>query len=299
MSEFDLLQILAIPFAVVFLSLVVLWRPWRGEAKSFSAWAPPLSVAVGYALVHTTISSFPSLPAVTADEWLVYVAIGAGLWGAVEGGWQLWQSPWAYAGRLAVVGGGFWIMFGERVGIGWCALVVVTVLLWMSVGDRLSRKEGGVSAPWVVMFSAAALGAILVLGASLKLAILAWGVMAIMLASGLVSMVGRIRSATAVKWSPMWPVVCVILAGLGLNGVEFAQASPAAVVGTLVVIPAAIGASAGLVGRRGKGWKAATIAVSLAAVGASVAGGYAYYEAEIVEEEVKAEADEEYDPYSW
>ncbi len=299
MTEFEILQLLAGPFTLVAVLLVALWRPWRRGVEDFAIWTLPVSFGAGYALTHHSISSFPSYPPVTADEWLVYVVLAAGIWGAIEGYTKLWERSWVSLVRLVIVGVGFWVMFGHRLEL-WAFVAVVAILsLWIAVVDRLSRGEAEVSSGWIVGCSAAALGGILLMGASLKLALLAWGLMAMSLAMGVVTMAARLRSGQQVVPAPLWLLVGVVLAGLGLNGVEYALAPGWAVMGTLALIPLALGGGRWLHERGWKRWQAGAVSVGLAVVGAASSVGYAYYETEIAEEETEADEEEEYDPYTW
>lgn len=300
MTEVDILKILAGPFALVAVGLGAGWGLGRGDDEEVPAWILPVAVALGYVLGHVCIASFPSYPAATADEWLVFVALIAGGWGGVEAWFGEPKRAWVYNGRVVIVGAALWVMFGDALGLGTVLPLMAGVLIWVAAMGSLARRMTAVAPLWIVGCASAALGGILLMGASLKLAILAWGVMACAVAAaGMMTVIGVFGEGKLDVW-PVWLVVGLVWASLAINGVTFAQASIGPIVGVWVGLTGAIGVGAILSMRGLESWIAGGIAGIVALIATAGAAGYEYYEEQRVDEEVDDETGGEYgDPYTW
>lgn len=291
------------PFGLAIVVMAAFWRPWRREQTKPGGWMLAPVVAAGYVVGQVSISSFPSFPPVTVDEWVVFAAIAAGVWGGVETLFEEMPAPVIHVGRLVVAASAFWLMVGDRLGLMAVAGLVGGVLLWTAAIDRLSQANNRLVPLFSVAFVALAAGGVLVIGASLKLAMLAWtvGVCVVAVGLALLPIGGRVE----LRVGGLVFLCGLVLTGLFISGVLFAQAPLSSAVGLAAV--AVVGVSGGWMvsGREIADWKLVPLQLFVVALLAGGAVAHSHHvrtapadEAEPnedVEEDEEEDEEEEFD----
>jgi len=301
MTVTDILWTLAGPFGLVFVFLTAIWRPWRSDTDVYDGWPLPVALASAYALGHIAISSVLGFPAVTADDWLFFVAIGAGCWGVVEARFESMPNIARYAGRLAVFGTGFGLMFGDYLSAIALGGLLIATMIWVAALELAADAGEGATTLWSVIIVSGAAGGLFVLGASLKLALLIWGLMSATAAVAVVS----INTGSRLRIKPALTVIGVVLIGLFVASVLFARvpAVSAVAVAIALVIPLGIGA-APLISEMSR-WKRRVIQFGLVIAISVGAVGYVHLEFNVAEEQSEESGEDEDDdndeddPYSW
>ena len=295
MTVTDILWTLAGPFGLVFVFLTAIWRPWRSDTDVYDGWPLPVALASAYALGHISISSIPGFPAVTADDWLFFVAIGAGCWGVVEARFESMPNLARYAGRLAVFGTGFGLMFGDHLSAVALGGLLIAAMIWVAALDLAADAEEGATTLWSVIIASGAAGGLFVLGASLKLALLVWGLMSATAAVAVVA----INTGSRLRIKPALTVIGVVLIGLFVASVLFAQVPVVSAVAVAIALVIPLGVGAAPVVSDMSRWKRRVIQFGLVIAITAGAVSYAQYELNVVEEPSDDEVEQQEDPYSW
>ena len=227
MGPWDVGQLLLVPTVVGLVgTLVAMW--WIGDRRwdRWRGWAVAVIIAGAYALAHAQISRFPPFPAMTADEWVVYAAIlGAG-WAGIEA-WAAESNQFRWilvaVGRLVVMSLVAWLLIGNR--FGWVVLLGLsgglTVVARVLVTAARQAFGRSLMMGWVMV--AAALGPVFLMGASAKLAILAWSLMAI--CGGVMVVLSMSRHGKGIDLGMVQPMLVIILGGLATSGTAYANVS--------------------------------------------------------------------------
>ena len=304
MTPFEVFSLTASSFALVFIGLIALWRPWKRTVDAAApSWAFPPLLAAGYVTGHTLISSFPAFPAVTADEWLVYASIAAALWGLLEACFKKMPAPFLHSGRLILLGTFFWLMAGPRLGVVFFLGLTAVSLCWLTLLDRATAHRGNLTAVIILVLLSGLSGVIFVLGASLKLALLSWALCAGLSAKAMV--VALTTAQRRAPLTPALPLIALLVVGLFISGVLYAQAPLASAVGIVAACAAPLCLNLWLNSPHRSGadpsdrWRRAKLGIGQFALALLIAGaatGYAFYDTQIAEDEVD---DEVYDPYDY
>jgi hypothetical protein len=133
-------------------------------------WALPLALGVGYATGHALMRGWPPLPPLEAMDWLVYLALAAGLGGGfVTAAEPPWRPVSRWSGRVVLSALSLGVLLGPVVGAdGAVSLTVLALfeLIWVAswtIAAAQADRLGPEVAPSLVLIAA---GAALVLGLS-------------------------------------------------------------------------------------------------------------------------------------
>ena len=231
MGPGDVGQLLVVPMVVGLLATWVAmwwigdkgWARWRG-------WAVAVIIGGVYVLGHVQSSRFPPFPAVTSDEWVVYAAmVGAG-WAGVEA-WAGRAMGWRWivvaVGRVGVMAVLAWVLIGDRFGVavylGLVAGLSVVAMALVNAGRQAFGRSLMVG--WAMV--SAALGAAFLMGASAKLAILVWSLMATLM--GVMAVLSLSKHGRTMDLGAVQPLLVMIVGGLSTSGTAYAGVSLQAV----------------------------------------------------------------------
>lgn len=303
MSNSEVAIILGYPFGLSLFLLLAIWRPWR-KGKPLASWALPVVVALAYPTGRWAISSLPSFPPPTADEWLVFFAVATGFWGAVQSRFPALPYLAKQVASLGFISLLFWLMAYSRIAPGTYLVLVLGVFTATLLVDRAARLIAAPVLLWSMTAVAAASSPILLMGSSFRLALLAATLSAITAAAATLttfSFEGRRLDLT-----PFVLFFCLLLAGLFVSGVRFADAP----LGSALIIAASLTAPFIFIKntRAGKNTRAVWLWTGLRLTAvlliASLAVGYTYWDRQFSRSASPTSGDAEEvsdydDPYSW
>lgn len=294
MSHTDAAMILAHPFGLALIALLVIWRPWREDLPAFAPWALPLTLAAAYPLGRLAISGLPGFPPPTADEWLVFAAVALGCWAALEARFVQIPHLLRRMVRLGFVASLLWLMVASHISPINYAFLVVGLFSALTFLEQNARSVDPRTTLWAMTIAAIASAPILLLGASFRLALLAATLGAFAAAAALLST--AFKAGKKLFAAPLVFPFCLLLAGLFVSGVRFAMTPlfGALAIAAALLIPLSIG-----FGRKEKpknSLKPALLRLTAVLILSTGAVTYTYYETKIT---VVEENDDEYDPYTW
>ena len=145
---------------------LVSWRLWNRNSTSANGhWGGALAFAGGYVAAYVVMKSWPTFPPVSAEHWIVYFAIIAGIVAAAERWWG--AAAWSrWPVMIALTFGLAWFELRSLRIYEWSAsgtaawiagLVVLTTFVWDQL-DRLAKRRPSPTTPaalWVVTTGAA------------------------------------------------------------------------------------------------------------------------------------------------
>lgn len=198
-------------------------------------WALPPALGAGYASGHALIRGWPTIPVPESMDWLIYLALTAGLTGIVIGAVE---RPWRPACRLVGMVGLATLAVGLLLGrsslpVVWLAAGVVGwVAAWANVAALAGRLGSGVAPPLILVAAGSAV--VLAFSGTVILAALE-GVAAVAVASAWA--VGRFERGLIWDRGAVGVAVMVV-AGLLTVGLVYGEV-PIVSVLLLAVAPAA------------------------------------------------------------
>lgn len=256
-------------------------------------WLLPLTLSAAYVATHTALTKFPPFPPISADEWLPYTAIVAAPLALLDRFVPKRRivAPLLWGGLLLTH---FWLAIGTRKGPLFVAFLALAIASAISLATtfRAPKKERPLptaSALLTMIAASTSAAAILLLGASLRLAMLAMSLTIFAIATAIVS-----ATLLAIKKQPhhlhierLFPLYFTLLCGLFTSGVLFAKAPLPSAILTIIAM------TAGFYLRHRSQLLATLIALLLCAA----ATGFAYYDLKIATPPPPPQ--DHYDPYSW
>lgn len=176
---------IALPVALSAALLAVIARPWRRDNSARAQrTAALLAIALGYVAGHVGLFGWPAFPPVESWQWLVYLALTAGLVGVLAGlalipdwlhrglAWLLLAiAPWLL---LKILLPAEWSTLHIRAWLG--GFSIAFIAFWTSL-DALARRRPGPAMPLILLITISAGSFVLLESANARLAQLA-GVLA-------------------------------------------------------------------------------------------------------------------------
>jgi hypothetical protein len=240
MIPLSILLSIALPTAIAIAVMAVAWRR-RSETQD-PVWVGALLFAVTHASAHVALVGWPPFPPIEATQWLLVLALGAGVTSAAASarrdvGRAQWSTRALFAFLLP------WVLLRPLVAHSWStpqSILTIVLLGWSmllySWGLEVSaRNNRGVAFPLALAVAAGGSAVVLLLSGSAFLAQLAGALAAALAATAGVALF-RPRLSQAGGASL---VLALLFVGLWINGAFYAEAHPVAIV---------LAALAGLVG---------------------------------------------------
>lgn len=288
MTWTDILPPMLIPFVMstILLALAL-------SLRLFWPLAPILSVA--YVATHIFLTRFPPFPPVSADEWLVFAALLASPLALLNRALprRRLTAPILWTAFPITL---FWLSLGARKGLPFAALLGLSTGIAIALAQTFQAPESAEEksssrASTLLILTAAPLAtaAVLLLGASLRLAMLAMSLtlFALALATVLAISIALKRRPKSLPLEHLFPLYFILLTGLLTSGVLFAKAP------FLAAIFIALALLIGLALRH----RSPLLSIILGLLFSAAAVGFTYYDLNLATPPPPAQ--DEYDPYSW
>jgi hypothetical protein len=227
-------------------ALALAWRVWRRDGDgNRGAWGGAAGLALAYAAGHLGLVGAPPFPPVEATQWLFWLALLAGLWGAMEDRLRLLARvrlggrvilaivlPVALARPLVTYS------WGAGKGTLYVALLGIAVAALSWIVQRTAERRDGALVPALLLVVATGSAGLLVMSGSALLGQLA-GLLAAASGAALVLAFWRPRVSLA---GGGVTVAVLLLSGLWITGFFYAEMPlPSA-----ILAPLSLAAGAGL-----------------------------------------------------
>lgn len=289
MSWTDILPPMLIPFVMstILLALAL-------SLRLFWPLAPTLSVT--YVATHIFLTRFPPFPPVSADEWLVFAALLASPLALLDRALprRRLTAPILWTAFPITL---FWLSLGARRGLLFAALLGLSTGLAITLAQTFhipdeeeeNKPSSRASTLLILTTSSFATAAILLLGASLRLAMLATSLslFALALTTVLAISIALKRRPKSLRLEPLFPLYFILLTGLLTSGVLFAKTP------FLAALFIALALITGLALRH----RSPLLSIFFGLLFSAAAVGFTYYDLKIATPPPPAQG--EYDPYSW
>ncbi len=208
------------------------------EQDGFAGWLIAAALGVGYIIGYLGLEGLPVFPPRLGTQWLCYLAI-IGL--IVASFWHL--AVWGPIAQIAIsiiiprllLTSTFKYTWGPIEGIiWWVGLAVVIFMFWHIVEGSFSALPAGAPGPFVYCGLSGGTALILALSGSLRLAQHAGILVALFVASWIITLVLQRDRKWFVFPGSTSPILTLLLIGIWMNGYFFAEVPTVSVILLLI-----------------------------------------------------------------